>query len=177
MSAMSIESPAPVEEMIFEFERDFAGSLRCIPMIVRFKLDQCGVKLSLRQWSRFNHDDRAELVARPCMSSEQIADYRDLLVRLIETRANEAAIHLPVDTDPAWADLRKVPERVIHCTANLGLPLPNPEAWRTLSPLQRFALFKLTRPGHDNDNFEPAMLEFGLLGAPTSKGADFEDDR
>jgi hypothetical protein len=33
-----------------------------------------------------------------------------------------------------------------------------------LSVLQRFALFKLTRPGHDNDNLEPAMREFGLLG-------------
>jgi hypothetical protein len=28
---------------------------------------------------------------------------------------------------------------------------------------QRFALFKLTRPNHDNDNFIPAMREFGLL--------------
>lgn len=31
--------------------------------------------------------------------------------------------------------------------------------------LQRFALYKLTRPGHDNDNFLPAMREFGLVGS------------
>ena len=51
------------EPQIFDFERDFAGSLRCIPMIVRFKLDSVGVKLSLRQWSRFGHRDR-ELLLR-----------------------------------------------------------------------------------------------------------------
>ncbi|NVN38861.1 nitrate reductase associated protein, partial [Komagataeibacter swingsii] len=29
-----------------------------------------------------------------------------------------------------------------------------------LSVLQRFALLKLTRPGHENQNFEPALREF-----------------
>ncbi len=46
-----------------------------------------------------------------------------------------------------------------------GLPPPETSACASLSPLQRFALFKLSRPGHDNDKFEPAMREFGLLGA------------
>lgn len=39
---------------------------------------------------------------------------------------------------------------------------PSPQQWASLTTLRRFALFKLTRPGHDNDNFVPAMLEFGL---------------
>ena len=42
--------------MLFDFERDFAGSLRCIPMVARQKLDIVGIKLSLRQWSRFTHE-------------------------------------------------------------------------------------------------------------------------
>jgi hypothetical protein len=89
---------------IFDFERDFAGSLRCIPMIVRFKLDQCGVKLSLRQWS--------QLCQRP------------------------------------------------------GPRPPCLSIWARWTPLQRFALFKLTRAGHDNDNFGPALVEF-LADSPT----------
>ena len=28
----------------------------------------------------------------------------------------------------------------------------------------REAVISLTRPGHDNENFSPAMREFGLLG-------------
>ncbi len=54
------------ELQIFDFERDFAGSLRCIPMIVRFKLDFVVVTLSLRQWSRLGHRDRELLVGMPC---------------------------------------------------------------------------------------------------------------
>lgn len=42
--------------VFFQFESDFVATLRCIPMIVRFKLDLCGVKLSLKAWSRFDHD-------------------------------------------------------------------------------------------------------------------------
>ncbi len=34
---------------MFDFESDFVASLRCIPMCVRFKLDLCEIKLSLRQ--------------------------------------------------------------------------------------------------------------------------------
>ena len=40
---------------------------------------------------------------------------------------------------------------------------PTVAQWAALSPLQRFAIFKLTRPGHTNENFEPAMREFGLI--------------
>ena len=49
--------------MLFDFERDFAGSLRCIPMIARQKLDIVGIKLSLRQWSRFTRDERRQPVS------------------------------------------------------------------------------------------------------------------
>ncbi|GCD54512.1 hypothetical protein NBRC3188_3209 [Acetobacter pasteurianus NBRC 3188] len=48
--------------MLFNFEMDFATSLRCIPMIVRMKLDLCGVKLSLRQWCRFTRQEQEILV-------------------------------------------------------------------------------------------------------------------
>ena len=51
---------------LFAFEDDFVASLRCVPMAVRFKLDACGVKLSLRQWSRFSQAERRELLLAPC---------------------------------------------------------------------------------------------------------------
>ena len=50
------------ETSIFAFELDFAGTLRCIPMVVRFKLDQAGIKLTLRQWSRLDRAERQDLV-------------------------------------------------------------------------------------------------------------------
>lgn len=149
---------------LFAFESDFSGTLRCIPMIVRLKLDLCGIKLSLRQWSRFTRDDRAALVEDPCDTAAEAAAYGVALSVLIADRAGEAAVSLPIDPAPAWADASCVPERVAAYVEGLGLAALTVGQWAGLSDLQRFVLFKLTRPGHDNDNLEPAMREFGLLG-------------
>ncbi|MDR9402251.1 MAG: nitrate reductase associated protein, partial [Halothece sp. Uz-M2-17] len=39
----------------------------------------------------------------------------------------------------------------------------NREQWQKLTPLQRFALIKLSRPSHENKNFYPALKEFAIL--------------
>ena len=148
---------------IFGFETDFAGTLRCIPMAVRLKLDLCGVKLSLRQWSQFTRDDRAELLDAPCEMADEQRSYHDRLVSLIEQRTGELAVELPIDPSPEWLDARRPPSRICDYAASRGLEPPTSRAWAALAPLRRFALFKLTRPGHDNDNFIPAMCEFGML--------------
>ena len=147
---------------IFEFERDFSGDLRCIPMIVRFKLDLCGIKLSLRQWSRFDGPERRQLVDRPCGGACQTAAYRAYLEGLIEVRAREAPVSLAVEAHPAWDDRTVVPDGIQAQTKIRGLPPLHVGAWSAHEPLQRFALLKLSREGHDNDNFEPALREFGL---------------
>ena len=51
-----------MEVQFFDFEAAFVNSLRCVPMIVRYKLDACGIKLSLRAWSQFSLSTRARLV-------------------------------------------------------------------------------------------------------------------
>ncbi len=43
----------------------------------------------------------------------------------------------------------------------LGLTLP-PNAWGSLDELQRFALVKLSHPGHEHRNLPRALAEFGL---------------
>jgi hypothetical protein len=37
--------------------------------------------------------------------------------------------------------------------------------WENLTPLQRFALIKLSRPGHENKNFPRAIIEFNLVNS------------
>jgi hypothetical protein len=37
------------------------------------------------------------------------------------------------------------------------------DQWASLTPLQRFALIKLSRSGHENRNFLPALQEFDLV--------------
>jgi len=43
-----------MKDLFFDFEADFVLSLRCIPMIVRYKLDTYGVKLKLAHWNHFD---------------------------------------------------------------------------------------------------------------------------
>lgn len=76
-------------EGIFAFEHDFAGSLRCIPMIARFKLDLAGVKLTLRQWSQLDRSTRGRLAFAACETPEQVADYRRTLVDDLRARTDE----------------------------------------------------------------------------------------
>ncbi len=150
------------EQTIFAFELDFAGTLRCIPMIVRLKLDLVGIKLTLRQWSRFERSERHELVQRPCDAEDAVKAYRRYVLDIIALRTDEPPVDMSIDPCPAWAEIDSVPERLVRYAQDLELAPPTLEQWRAITPLQRFTLFKLTRPGHDNDNFEPAMQEFGL---------------
>lgn len=153
----------PDDLPIFEFEKDFAGSLRCIPMAVRFKLDHAGVKLSLRQWSRFSHADRALLLSLSCGYAADIQHYQHTLVELIASRAKEQAKLVVVELTPEWSKADQVSSRVIEHSQLLGIASPTLQQWSAMTSLQRFALLKLTREGHDNANFIPAMREFGAL--------------
>jgi len=150
------------EGPIFKFETDFSGSLHCIPMSVRFKLDECGVKLSLKQWNRFPPQERHALVNARSDTPEHVKSYQQLLLALIEKYASSTAEFVAIDPSPEWSDPERVPPRIVAYTAALGRKPPLPDQWKSLSPLKRFTLYKLTRPNHDNDNFIPAMQEFGL---------------
>ena len=157
MSATSIDQ----EVVFFGFEADFVASLRCIPMAVRFKLDLCGVKLSLKGWSRFDHETRSRCAYLPTRSADEIGRYRAFLCQAIEQVGLEPLL-LPVGPEPAWDIVDEVPAQVLEKGAELGLTSDHFNGWRDLSALQRFALLKLTRKGHENENFRPAMREFGL---------------
>ena len=148
---------------IFQFEQDFAGNLRCIPMAVRFKLDRCGVKLSLRQWSRFVPEERNRMLRLSCERREEIEAYRRELEELVQLRSSQPPEYLPIEVQPPWEDSASVPEQVVQFAVQLEVSPPSSSQWASLSPLQRFALIKLSRAKHDNVNFLPAMREFGLL--------------
>jgi hypothetical protein len=151
------------DSTIFQFETDFAGALYCIPMAVRRKLDLCGVKVSLKQWNRFTLEEREQLVTRECDTPAQTDAYQQEVAHLLETRAGDAPQFLDRDAGTEWKDTSVVPQRLIDYCEEREVPAPSLARWAALSELQRFALFKLTRPGHTNENFIPAMREFGLV--------------
>ncbi|HEY9618106.1 MAG TPA: nitrate reductase associated protein [Microcoleaceae cyanobacterium] len=146
----------------FQFEADFVESLRCIPMQVRYKLDTCGVKLKLAQWNQFTQDDRRLLVELPSETATDVQSYREFLHRLIQERSGSAATDLAIDPAPAWLDSATVPEMVQEKAQQFQVTI-TAEQWANLTPLQRFALIKLSRSSHENANFLPALQEFHLM--------------
>jgi hypothetical protein len=145
----------------FEFESDFVDSLRCIPMVVRLRLDVSGVKLKLNEWSKLGKTERCALAESPCVTGEEITAFRESLSGMVEQATGSRPSLLADLPEPVWDRSDAVPAQVIEQAGALGLAFPV-RAWAALRPLQRFALVKLSRPGHENRNFLPAMKEFGL---------------
>ncbi len=146
----------------FEFEQDFVGNLRCIPMTVRHRLDTCGVKLKLEHWNQLTQAERQKLVDWPCGSDREAQAYRDKLQTLIAEKTGKPAKTLDISDNPPWQSQGEIPKQVQQKFEEQSVSL-SLDQWKSLSELQRFALIKLSRPSHENNNFLPALKEFGLL--------------
>ena len=148
--------------VFFKFEADFVESLRCIPMQVRYKLDTCGIKLKLSDWSHMTQVEREALVELPCTTESEIQAYAEYLQNLILQRNGTPAATLFIEPHPAWMDAANVPDSLQKKAEEIGVTL-TPQQWKDLTPLQRFSLIKLSRPGHENENFPKAIAEFNLV--------------
>ena len=145
----------------FGFEADFTTDLRCIPMAVRRKLDLAGVKLKLQHWSELSEGERFALLAWPDDAAGIEALRARLLRRTAELSAGQAG-ELPRATSEPWQQSQKLPDVLAASCAQLGLRL-RPGCWAELDELQRFALVKLSHPGHEHRNLPRALAEFGLI--------------
>ena len=147
----------------FDFEEDFIEeNVRCIPMIVRFKMDAAGIKLRLSEWSKFKKEERIELAIKPCQTLDEATLYNNYLTGLIKKRTNAEATVLPINSEPAWANLEEIPALLLQKAKEFNWEITK-QQWSGLTNLQRFALTKLYRPGHENKNFPKAMKEFGII--------------
>jgi hypothetical protein len=147
----------------FKFEEDFVeDNIRCIPMIARFKLDACGIKLKLSEWSRMTEEERNYVSEYSCSSEEEIRSYRQYIKTLIRIRTNNEAQDMEVDANPGWANTQLIPEILVQKLREQDSTITLKQ-WQCLNDLQRFVLVKLSRPGHENRNFPIAMSEFDLV--------------
>lgn len=147
---------------LFQFEDDFVQSLRCIPMQVRLKLDTCGVKLKLAHWHELSLEERSALVEMPCDTEMEANAYRVYLQELVVRYTGEPAKELEIDPHPPWRNQEQVPSAVQSKAQSLEMVITT-DQWAHLTPVQRFALLKLSRPSHENRNFLPAAKEFNLV--------------
>lgn len=147
----------------FEFEADFMeDGIRCIPMAARLRLDLSGVKLRLSEWSKLTEGEKKNVGNWPYDIPGQMDECREYLQALVFNRTGRQVTLLLNTAAGAWADISHVPEAVELKMAEFNWTLSLRE-WRSLTELQRFALVKLTRPGHENRNFPKAVLEFRAL--------------
>jgi hypothetical protein len=146
----------------FGFEADFVGDLRCIPMAVRRKLDLVGVKLKLCHWSDLEEGERQRLLDWPD-DPEALVALDHWLARRTAAMAAGPAGRLEPACGAPWQQDDAPPEVLLASCRQLGLTLP-PHGWKQLDELQRFALVKLSHPGHEHRNLPRALAEFGLVG-------------
>ncbi|MEA5578213.1 nitrate reductase associated protein [Anabaena sp. UHCC 0451] len=146
----------------FNFEADFVDALRCIPMQVRCKLDTCGIKLKLSDWHQMTILQRTTLVELPCSTATEIQFYQEHLQKLILELTGKPATKLPIEPHPPWMDSATVPPSLQEKAQEIGVTITL-QNWEKLTPLRRFALLKLSRPGHENKNFPTVMAEFNLI--------------
>jgi hypothetical protein len=144
----------------FRFEADFMeDGMRCIPMAARLRLDLCGIKLQLSEWSKMTDIEKRKVAAWPYNLPGQMDACGDYLKGIVFRRTGREATVLSTCSPNQWADTTRVPEAVETKMAEYNWTLPL-EEWKSLSELQRFALVKLTRAGHENRNFPRAVMEF-----------------
>ena len=157
----AIPLSSPLASTCFDFEADFTADLRCIPMAVRRKLDLAGIKLKLQHWSELHEAERAELLAWADDPAAIEALREHLLERSAALSAGQAKDLPRPDAEP-WQQATQLPDVLAASCAQLGLERPS-AGWGELTELQRFALVKLSHPGHEHRNLPRALAEFGLL--------------
>ena len=147
----------------FNFEEDFVEkNIRCIPMVVRFKMDKVGIKLKLAEWGKFSAEERIQLAKNPCNNKEEAKRYNEFLIGLISKYTGKEATGLAIDHHPGWVYTGEIPAILLEKLKEFSWSI-SLDQWKELTNLQRFALIKLCRPGHESKNFLKAMKEFGLL--------------
>lgn len=157
-----------LHDQCFGFEAEFSGDLRCIPMAVRRKLDLAGVKLKLVHWHGLEAEERQRLLSWGD-DGAAIEALRDWLLERSTRLPQGPARPLPPARGCDWQQSERIPALLAESCRQLGLVL-RPGGWSDLNELQRFALLKLSHPGHEHRNLGIALQEFGLLAAGGDPG-------
>lgn len=148
-----------IECRFFDFENDFVGTLKCIPMIIRYKLDICMIKLKLPDWVKLSYQEKDNLAQMPCYAAFEVENYSRYVNQLVWKYTGSYPSAL-LEINDKWTSIDEVPEEVNEKAAEWECPEISLKQWTSLDLLERFALVKLSRSGHEGKNFPYAVREF-----------------
>ena len=150
-----------IRPFFFAFESDFVETLKCVPMVVRYKLDSCGVKLKLHEWAKFSVQQKQALAFMGCYTESEVLDYGQFVKKLVLEKFQYHA-SLLTEVNDSWNTLHQVPDEVQLKAEEWNCQPLTLKQWMNLDTLQRFALVKLSRSGHEGKNFPVALAEFNI---------------
>ena len=148
----------------YRFESIEATSLALIPLLVRYRLDHCSIKLHLRQWQQFSQVEREQLLQMAFTSPADAATWEAHLTAVLQQRCLCAPDRLIDTVTPAWQQLDQWPVEIVDRCAQLGLALPALAIWQSLTTPHRHALYKIARSRHDHVHLAAALHEFSAVG-------------
>jgi len=115
----------------FDFEPPQARELVWLPLAVRFKLDQCELRLRLIEWQQIPFDQRTSLLA--CQPGDA---FRQLLLSLVPTAIPTHRSTTPIDKHlPEWAAELDFPR--------FGAGEAWAAGWENASPFERYLVAKV----------------------------------
>ena len=85
-------------------------------------------------------------------------EFREHLRLLTRCMAEGMVKDLPLAVDEPWQLLEEIPQIVQQSALKKSIVI-NVSQWTSLCELERFALCKLARPGHDHHNLDAAFSE------------------
>jgi len=112
-------------------------------MHVRLKLDTCGIKLKLAQWTILVPQNVKPWLRSLAPLRAKLKAYREFLQQLVQQHRGTAD-EIPVESHPAWMDATTIPTNLQEKAQEMERHSPTVDGID--SCVQRFALIKLQPP-------------------------------
>jgi hypothetical protein len=148
----------------FEFESEYAHDLHFVPIAMRYRLDKAGLKISLADWLKISVADRFELATYPSDPDASFQAFAELLKAKLQNAFGNEPTALPLVNPEEWSSTLPLPPSIREsCGPDGGYKME--ALWGTLTELQRYALFKLSRSRREPEAFPRAWAEFSKNSA------------
>ena len=139
---------------LFGFEKRDFESLDLIPLAIRYRLDRCGLRLSLSAWRRFPAPERAALLRAASTTND--ATWRDRLLTIVARSHTEAPVPIAL-----WVNPSRIPEDVQRVCAEYACGMDE-DTWHRLPEIQRYVLCKLAKSKWGDRFLPQALREIGI---------------